>query len=61
MKEASYPFLSNRLYRTALSIELAALEKEYIIFGSRDNDILPFVQNEDFDGFLLKKRYEKGD
>jgi hypothetical protein len=47
-----------RLYRMALNHELEHLEEEYLVLGQRGDTVIPFVRNEAFDGFLIRKKHE---
>jgi hypothetical protein len=54
-----------RLYRRAITINFEELSKTFLIFGAIKNTVgnvidVPFKPNEDFFGFILKrKKYEK--
>jgi hypothetical protein len=45
-----------RLYRIAISHELARLQEEYIILGRHDDEAVPFAPNQEYDGFLIGKK-----
>ena len=50
-----------RLYRRAISVNLEELSETFTIFGAIKNDFgniisVPFKSNEDFFGFILKRK-----
>jgi uncharacterized protein YihD (DUF1040 family) len=44
----------HRLYRIVISRQIIEIKEKFNVFGVINNEIVPFLQNEDYDYYLIK-------